>query len=462
MILKRLHLYGLAVRLYSGIHKRRWPKALEDRKRRLLALPVKKVLKEKGESLNIVQISTVDSLGGAALVAFRLHKAYKRQGHNPVMFVGDKLSEDKKVISIRDPKDNPFLWGCNKEGLQYWNYLSSFDIPRKAEFEQADILQFHNIHGDYFSYQALPGLTRLKPAVWTLHDMQSVTGHCAFSLDCGKWETGCGECPLLGAYPALEKDTTALLWKDKKEIYARTAVDIVVPSKWLYDIVKKSILAEKDIHLIYNGIDTTVFRPRPKAEMRKKLNIEPGRIVLITSAAGGMKNPQKGGAYLLEALSNMKLEEDVVLVSVGEKDSSHGIKGIKWINTGHIFNEEAIAEWYCAADLFLYPSVADNCPLVILEAMSCGLPVVTFDTGGIPELVRHMDTGYVAKHRDVDDFVKGMETFISDEGLRKSAGKRARAIAEKDFTVDKMADSYLELYYGVIEKTVKGSATIGK
>ena len=458
MILRKVHLYGLAVGLYKGIQRLRLPKALEAGKKRLLAFSVKKVSSKKGDRLNIVQISTCDNMGGAALVAFRLHKAYNRQGHNPIMLVGDKLSEDKKVISIRNQKDSPFFGICSREGLQYWNYLSSFDIPMKAEFEQADILQFHNIHGDYFSYQALPGLTRLKPAVWTLHDMQSVTGHCAFSLDCGKWETGCGECPLLGAYPALEKDTTALLWKDKKEIYARTAVDIVVPSKWLYDIVKKSILAEKDIHLIYNGIDTTVFSPRPKAEMRKKLNIKLNSTVLITSAAGGTKNPQKGGAYLLEALRKLKLEGDVVLVSIGEKDSSYDIKGVKWINTGHIFSEEAITEWYCAADLFLYPSVADNCPLVILEAMACGLPVVTFDTGGIPELVRHMETGYVAKHRDVDDFVKGMETFISDEGLRKSAGNCARAIAEKDFTVDKMAASYLELYYGVIEKRVKGDA----
>jgi len=428
---------------------------LEARKKRLLAIPVKKVIKKKGDSLNIVQISTFDNFGGAALVALRLHKAYNRQGHNPVMLVGNKLSEDKKMISIRDPKDNFFWEICSREGLQYWKYLSSFEIPMKAEFEQADILQFHNIHGDYFSYQALPGLTRLKPAVWTLHDMQSFTGHCAFSLDCGKWETGCGECPLLGAYPALEKDTTALLWKNKKEIYARTAVEIVVPSKWLYDTVKKSILAEKDIHLIYNGIDTTVFRPRPKAEMRKKLNIDPGRTVLLTSAAGGTTNPQKGGAYLLDALRNIKIEADVVLVSVGDKDASHDIKGVKWMNTGHIFGEEAIAEWYCAADLFLFPSVADNCPLVILEAMACGLPVVTFDTGGIPELVRHMETGYVAKHRDVDDFVKGLEIFISNEGLRKSTGNRARAIAEKDFTVDKMAASYLELYYDVIERRAK-------
>ncbi|MEE9542779.1 MAG: glycosyltransferase family 4 protein [Thermodesulfobacteriota bacterium] len=451
-LLRRTPFYGLAAGFYHGLQRMRLRKAIEAGQKRLESLPVKKILKNKGEPLNIVQLSSSDNMGGAALVAFRLHKAYGPLGHNPMMLVGKKLSEDKKVISISDTGDDPFAGLCAIEGLQYWSCLSSFDIPMREEFNEADLFHCHNLHGNYFNYFALPGLTRLKPSVWTLHDMQALTGHCAFSLDCARWETGCGDCPMLDAYPHLEKDTTRLLWEEKKEVFSKSNIEIVVPSKWLYDIVKKSILANKNVHLIYNGIDTGVFHPSDKREARDEFNIPPEKLVLITSASGGIKNPQKGGEFLLEALRKISHRKDIVVVSVGDKDYDPEIKGIEWINTGHIFDENEVAKWYSAADLLLYPSLADNCPLVILEALACALPVVTFSTGGIPELVRHMETGYIAEYKNTEQFVKGIELFLDDKGLRERAGKEARKDVEKSFTLDKMAAAYLELYYDVIER----------
>lgn len=449
----KVHLYDLAAELYHGIQKRRLPKVLQAEIERIQNLTATVTLKKKGESLNIVQISTVDNFGGAAIVAWRLHKAYNRQGHNAFMFVGDKLSDDSKVISIRDlKKDAQYLGVCRKEGLQYWNILSSFDIPSREEFKGADILQLHNLHGNYFNYLALPGLTKLKPAVWTLHDMQSFTGNCAFSYGCEKWETGCGDCLMLSGYPSLEKDTTDFMWRKKKELFRKSNFDIVVPSKWLYDIVKRSMLGDKKIHLIYNGVDKETFRPRLKSELRKKLNIPMEKIVFITSAAGGSKNPQKGGTYLLDALKRMKHKEKIVFISLGENKSDSFIEGLDCISTGHVYNEKELAEWYAAADIFLYPSIADNCPLTVLEAMACALPVITFDTGGIPEMVTHMVDGYVARYKDVEDLADGMQLFINDGELRESAGSCARAVVEKSFTIEKMVNSYLNLYYEILER----------
>lgn len=454
-LLKKNPFYALAASLYCGIQRPRLLKAIEAREKSLQAIPVKRVFKKKRESLNIVYLSTFDNKGGAALVAFRLHREYNRQGYNSVMLVGEKLSGDKNVIRIRDAGDNPFLRASWMGGLQYWNYLSSFDIANREEFKEADVLHCHNLHGDYFNYFALPGLTRLKPAVWTLHDMQAVTGHCAFSLDCGKWETGCGDCPMLDAYPRLEKDRTDLLWREKKDVFSRSDIDIVVPSKWLYDIVKKSILSDKKVHLIYNGIDTDVFRPLGRKEARKKFKIPPEKLVLITSASGGTKNPQKGGQFLLEALRKISHRKDILVVSIGDTDYDPEIKGIEWISTGHVFDESEVAWWYSVADIFLYPSLADNCPLSILEALACELPVVTFRTGGIPELVRHMKTGYIADYKDTEQFVKGIELFLDDRELREAAGKKARHDVQRSFTLEKMADAYLDLYYEVIKRRLK-------
>lgn len=172
----------------------------------------------------------------------------------------------------------------------------------------------------------------------------------------------------------------------------------------------------------------------------------------MTSASGGSKNPQKGAEHLLEALSRIQNKEGIVFISLGEKNSVPLMEGLHWINAGHIYNEKELAEWYSAADIFLYPSIADNCPLVVLEAMASALPVITFDTGGIPEMVRHIETGYVARLRDVDDFLKGMRLFINDGELRESAGSRARAAVEKSFTVEQMVNSYLNLYYEILER----------
>ena len=456
-LLKKTPLYPLAAAFYHGVQKRRLPGAIKAGEKRLQSFPIKRVFKKKGDKLKIAFLSTLDNKGGAALVAFRLHREYKRQGHGSVMLVGNRLSDDKNVISIRDERDNHFGGTCRISGLQYRNYLSSFDLPLREEFQAADVLHCHNLHGDYFNYYALPGLTRLKPSVWTLHDMQAITGHCAFSLDCGRWETGCGDCPLLEAYPRLEKDTTAMLWQEKKDIYSRSDIDIVVPSRWLFDIVKRSILSEKKVHLIYNGIDTSVFRPVDKKEARKKLKIPPEKKVLITSSAGGTKNPQKGGRFLLDALGKIGHRKDIVVVSVGDSDYDPGIEGIEWISTGHIFDEKEVALWYSAADLFLYPSLADNCPLAIIEAMACELPVITFRTGGIPELVRHMETGFVADYKDTGQFVKGIEIFLDDGGLREAAGREARKDVERSFTLEKMAQAYLELYYDVIARRAPAS-----
>ena len=428
--------------------------ALSSAQNKLLSISIGKVTSiTKNTSLNIIQFSTYESFGGASIVAYNLHYSFKRLEHSSVMFVGQKVSKDESIISIVNRnKDEVFFGSCVNQGQLFKNYLSTFDVPTMDEFSRSNIIHFHNLHGEYFNYLAMPGIVRLKPALWTLHDMQAITGHCANSLGCEKWKTGCGSCPSLDEYPAISKDSTKKLWHEKHSIFSGLDIDIVVPSKWLLDIVKQSILSDKNIHLIYNGIDTDIFYPSCKDIARDRLGIPSDKIVLVTSAAGGSKNLNKGAGLLHEALKKVTCKQEIVIIKIGDEVSSLQEQELHWIGTGHVYDTSKVREWYSAADIFVFPSIAENCPLAVLEAMACGLPSVAFNTGGIPELIDHMECGYIANYKDVDDFANGISLFTHNKALRQRAGERARTKIKKGFTLQSMTSSYLDLYYEIIKK----------
>jgi glycosyltransferase involved in cell wall biosynthesis len=332
-------------------------------------------------------------------------------------------------------------------------FLNSFRIKNMPEVLNADIINLHNLHGGYFNLLALPELTKLKPTVYTLHDMWALTGHCAHSFYCDKWQTGCGNCLNLKIYPSVWYDRTHWLWNLKKDIYKKSELTIVTPSKWLKNKVENGILADKEIHLIYNGIDQRVFHPMNKIDVRKKLNLPLDKTILMFSAHYGIKNYWKGGEYLLEALSKIN-RDNLVFLNVGssEKPDKQIKDSIEWISIPYVEDENKMAEYYAASDLFLYPSLADNCPLVVLEAMASGTPVISFKTGGIPELVAHMKNGYISEYKNVDDFLCGINLFLDHDDLRKNAGLSARKTVEVHFTLDKMVDLYEELYHSLLIK----------
>lgn len=436
-----------AYRLFSSI--------LDNKRASLESVPVPMPGRRCEDATRALLFSTTDIIGGAAKVAWWLHEGLRKRGQGSSMMVGWKYTDDRDVHIIRRAfKDRAFIGVCNNRGLHYYNNLSTFDLPREAVFQDADVLHFHNLHGNYFNPLALPGLTRLKPAVWTLHDMQAVTGNCAYSLDCEKWRAGCGGCSMRNVIPPMKFDATKDMWRAKADLYRETEIDIAVPSKWLLDIVQNSMLGGKRTHLVHNGVDVQTFRPMDKGAVRANLGIRQDGPVFITASNFGIDNPYKGGPYLLEALRRLAQGgTSAVVIAVGmDKGFDPGISGIKWISTGHLTDEGDIARHYSAADLFLLPTLADNFPLVVLEAMACGLPVVSFETGGVPEQVLHKVTGYIARYKDVDDFVAGIGYFMEDGRRIKEASALAVKRVNENFTLDIMVDKYVELYKELIER----------
>lgn len=406
---------------------------------------------------NILYINTLDYRGGAAKSTYRLFKRAKQQGLKAKLLVSRSYKKEPDIIVLE--KKSTWQQKClydyqDKQSLLDFFHLPSLDLTKNIHVQQADILHLQNLHGDYFTPFALPKLSAHRPVVWTLRDMQSITGHCAHSFDCDKWETGCGNCPNLLVYPPIEKDTTNLLWNIKKEIYASSFLNIVCPSNWLKQKVEKSILKNQNISLIYNGVDSTVFRPIPKGIAREKLNLPKDKIIFLFVADGGRNNYWKGGSYLEEVYKYFNNKPEILFINLGGADT--GYAKDNWLNTPYTEDESQIALYYAAADLFIYPSLADTCPLVVLEAQACGTPVVAFRTGGIPELIKHGTTGYIAEYKNTRDFICGILFFLNDATKLKIAQSDSSKHISDSFTHEKTFKEYLRLYDQNIEQRKSG------
>ena len=399
----------------------------------------------KKAEFNVLMINTSDNVGGAAKVAFQLSQRLQNENIQTRMLVARSVMNNEFINLL------PFkpLYQRSKSleentGLLDFFYMGSLKIKDSSLFNESEVIHLHNLHGGYFSPFALPELTFHKPVVWTLHDMQAITGHCAHSYDCDKWLTGCDKCPYLSIYPAITKDTTAFLWKIKKAIYENSKMIIVCPSQWLKKKVESSILRKQEIRLIYNGIDQSVFKNIDKRNARLKLRLPEDKKILAFCASGGKENIWKGGNYLLGVFEALKTAKNIMFLNIGGNSSS-GTEN--WVNIPYISNENLLALYYAASDLFVYPSEADNCPLVVLEALACGTPVITFRTGCIPELVEHLKTGYIAEYKNLNDLIKGINLFLNNNELYNAAQDNARLTVENKFTLDLMYRNYVNLYH---------------
>jgi glycosyltransferase involved in cell wall biosynthesis len=397
-------------------------------------------------TLSVLHISESDAAGGAARAAYKLHRGLNRQGHSSRMLVGRKTMGDD---DIRRLKRNRLWRGLDRASgevfdrmsLQYLLYPSSFAVAADDWFRRAQVVQLHNLHGSYFSFTALPLLSRRRPTVWLLHDQWAFTGHVAYSLDCDRWRTGCGACPYLGEYPRLGRDTTALLWRLKRSVYARSRLTLVVPSEWLRELVQASpLLGGFPVHRIPNGIDTAVFRPGPKDAARRRLSLPADRRIVFFAAAH--LEERRKGLHLLQAALRQMDDRPLLLVAGGGDVSGD----VETRSLGSVADEEVLADAYRAADVFAVPTLADVLTQTAQESLACGTPCLSFDRGGVTEVVRHLETGYRAAFGDANDLARGLARLLGDAELLTRLSRRGREVAEQEYSVDLQVRRYVALY----------------
>jgi glycosyltransferase involved in cell wall biosynthesis len=281
--------------------------------------------------------------------------------------------------------------------------------------------------------------------VWQLHDQWGLTGHVAYSLDCERWRAGCGSCPYLGEYPRLRRDTTAFLWRLKDRVYERSRLTLVAPSRWMEDIVRASpLLGRFPVRRIPTGIDTGVFRPGSKEEARRRFNLPSDRRIVFFAAAH-LNEPRKGLHLLVEALRRLEHPPLLVVAGTGTVEA-----GIEFRSLGTVFDEGVLADAYRAADVFVVPTLADVLTQTAPESIACGTPCVSFDRGGVTEVVRHLETGYQAAFGDVDSLAESLHTLLGDHELLARLSARCREVADEEYSVDLQERRYVALYEEVL------------
>jgi glycosyltransferase involved in cell wall biosynthesis len=400
------------------------------------------------EALNVLHISESDAAGGAGIAAYRLHRALGRLGHSSRMLVGRRVTDDARVRRLKrglawrglDRIAGALLDGV---GLQYVLYPSSFGVVRDPWFRAADVIQLHNLHGSYFGFSALPVLTRRRPTVWFLHDQWAMTGHVAYPLDCVRWKEGCGRCPYLGEYPALRRDTTRLLWRLKDAVYGRSRLTLVVPSRWLAERVAESPLLRRfAVHVIPIGVDVERFTPASREEARRRLGLPVDRSVVLY-AAGDLWEPRKGLHLLVEALHGLADAPLLVLAGAGAPPA-----GVETRSLGPV-DDVQLADAYRAADLTAVPSTADVLTQTAPESLACGTPCVSFDAGGVTDVVRDGETGVHARLGDPRTLGQAIRSLLDDDGRRTAASVRGRALVEESFSLIRQAERFAALYADV-------------
>lgn len=406
----------------------------------------------------VLMINTSVSDGGAAKIVERLRSELSAKSIDTSLWVKKKLVEASDVFELRQKsrlmlrlsqlfrRDDVELFLNDLIHRFRASDVDGFDnaaLFNSKEYLESGVVHCHNLHGMFFNLDNLMRMSREeKRLVWTLHDMWPITGHCAHSFDCEKWMGGCNGCPYLNTYQSLLWDNSREMRNAKKDVYERVKMTVVAPSQWLLSKVEESILRNQKTVLIPNGVDEMKFVPRDRVEIKKELGIDPKKKVILFVAQGGVENVWKGGEFL-KKLFKENINKDWLWMVVG---GNRNLKLGNYWELKYIADEEIKAKYFAAADVFVYPTLADNCPLVVLEAMSCGVPVVTFEVGGLPELVVHNETGYVAKYKDYTDLRNGLTQLLSDKHAREKMGQNARWVVEKKYTLKKMVDSYIDLY----------------
>lgn len=390
--------------------------------------------------MNILIIGTTDNLGGAAKVSWMIKEALQKEGHEVSMLVADKRSDDPKVKIIPRQTWRKYLGFL----LATDDFLNTDWILDTEEFKNADIVHCHNLHGRYFNLSTLQKMSQIKPVIWTLHDEWAITPHCAYTMEGKNIKNGLYVCPNISIPPRILWNNTSYLSWRKKKIYENAKLYIVTPSEWLLERVKKTCLGSHDIRLIHNGIDIDTFKKSDKREAREKLGLPQDKKIILFLANDAKMNTWKGPTYTLEVFKKLE-EPSAILLSVGNLSHHESTNNI--IYRGEIKDKSEIALYYSAADVLLFTSIAENFPLVILEAMSVSLPIVSFDVGGVKEVLEHKKHGFISPYKDIEGLIDGIKWIFSlSENDRDKMGIEAAKKVEKCYSSSHMINQYILLY----------------
>lgn len=414
----------------------------------------------KSKILKIVHVSTYHSFGGAAIAALRLHHALLSSGIDSALLVQEKERNEegveayangffaKKLALTRFAVERLYFAFQEKNKSVRFHFSPlriGADISTHPLIQEADIIHLHWINFGFLSLYSIEKLVALgKPVVWTMHDMSTFTGGCHYSRDCDNYLTHCHHCPYL-RQPAV-KDLAYRVFERKMQLFKNAPLTLVSPSQWLADLAKKAATTQHvEAIAIPNLIDTAIFQPKNRETAKIKLALSTEK-KWILFAGVNTQDPRKGFSYFKEATHLLKDKKEEWGVVVFGKTLPEAISelGLEIKSLGSIPSNEVV-DVYQAVEVMVVPSLEDNYPNTIIEAMACGTPVVGFDTGGIPEQIIHLQTGYVAQLYSAEDLAKGIQ-FVLENTDYEQLSQNNRKIIEQRNAPEPIVKQFLHLY----------------
>ena len=403
--------------------------------------------------MKILHVSYSSTAGGAAKAAWRIHCAQKKVGLDSEFLSTDsqlgKVFADSEFVLKLKTKASSFLnllYQNSNSGLRSYSLFSS-PIVEFINSSDFDIINLHWVQNEFLSIWDVKKI--IKPIVWTLHDMWpfSCSEHypsSSISLNDPRYSD---KYKFPNAFPV-----DHWIFNQKKNSFVLNPHAVVSPSNWLYNLSSSSILFSNKLNVeIPYPIDTDFWKPSGRHNLKHKFNLPIGKKIVLFGAEASSTDPRKGFGLLSEAIKNFKSPQAWVLVTFGGQAPGHEKIGlVDAINLGRIADEGVLADLYRASDVFVLPSIMDNLPLTGMEALSCGVPLVAFNTTGLSSLVCHKSNGYLANPFDVSDLSIGIDWMVNASGA-SCLSDAARKFALQNFDENVVSRRYYQLYNQVLE-----------
>jgi glycosyltransferase involved in cell wall biosynthesis len=412
--------------------------------------------------MKCVMINTTDIIGGAALAGYSIFQSLnEHSSFDTNILCGWKYSQEKKIAPILNKKQKlgeaifRKIFIDNTVGQSYW-LPSALKLLGHPFLEGVDIINLQNIHGGYFSYPIIKRLAKIAPVVITMHDMWYLTGHCAYAFSCNGWETGCQKCPHLDWQPPIKFDSAGFHWKQKRKIFNNDQISFIASSHWLKKKAEQSSLFQgKEIKCIYNPLDSKNFIIKPKNIVKEALNLPQDKnIICFGSADAG--NPRKGFPDFIKRLTPDFVRKNNLFLTIMGEDTKNVVKDIPqslipYKYFGSVSNQEFRCLIYNAADVFIFPTLAENLPNMVIEAMLSGTPCVTFDTGGCGEVVKTEITGTLVRTGDFVKFNEKIAETLKNKEALSNMSINCRKFVEEKLSPQKCADEYSKVFMDSIK-----------
>ncbi len=393
--------------------------------------------------MKILEINTCD-YGSTGKIMMQIAETANKQGYtcwiaiprgrhnieskyNHIIWIGSQIAEYLHIALGRITG----LQGC-------FSSIATIRFLKKLDQIDPDIIHLHNLHNSYINIPMLFSYIKRKniKVIWTLHDCWAFTGHCPYftAKKCDKWKTGCYQCPSYREYPYSFVDHSKWMWKHKKRWFSNVkSLNVVTPSQWLADLVKESFLKEYPLTIINNGIDLSIFKPISN-NFKERMHLRNKKIILGVAFDWGYR---KGLDIFIEL--SKKISDSYKIILVGTNDTIDAELPDSILTIHRTTNQNELAEIYTAADVFLNPTREDNYPTVNMEAIACGTPVITFNTGGSPEMILNSNCGQVIYTENIDDIIKAIAKLTEKDS--KDCSRFASV-----FDKEEKFSAYMHLY----------------